>query len=130
MSEFIKKYLMPIIYIFISFTHFIYIELICSDIPVSLSFQSLISTLKLQIFIFIILFIIVIFTHLTKLNLILYFLSVSPYFFNLLLGSQEKYNLIYEGYRNAIILDFFSAFLSFVLIINIYVIYKIKGIKN
>lgn len=71
MSEFIKKYLMPIIYIFISFTHFIYIELICSDIPVSLSFQSLISTLKLQIFIFIILFIIVIFTHLTKLNLIL-----------------------------------------------------------
>ena len=121
MSEFIKKYLMPIIYIFISFTHFIYIELICSDIPVSLSFQSLI---------FIILFIIVIFTHLTKLNLILYFLSLSPYFFNLLLGSQEKYNLIYEGYRNAIILDFFSAFLSFVLIINIYVIYKIKGIKN
>lgn len=116
--------------IFISFTHFIYIELICSDIPVSLSFQSLISTLKLQIFIFIILFIIVIFTHLTKLNLILYFLSLSPYFFNLLLGSQEKYNLIYEGYRNAIILDFFSAFLSFVLIINIYVIYKIKGIKN
>lgn len=130
MSEFIKKYLMPSIYIFISFTHFIYIELICSDIPVSLSFQSLISTLKLQIFIFIILFIIVIFTHLTKLNLILYFLSLSPYFFNLLLGSQEKYNLIYEGYRNAIILDFFSAFLSFVLIINIYVIYKIKGIKN
>ena len=130
MSEFIKKYLMPIIYIFISFTHFIYIELICSDIPVSLSFQSLISTLKLQIFIFIILFIIVIFTHLTKLNLILYFLSLSPYFFNLFLGSQEKYNLIYEGYRNAIILDFFSAFLSFVLIINIYVIYKIKGIKN
>ena len=116
--------------IFISFTHFIYIELICSDIPVSLSFQSLISTLKLQIFIFIILFIIVIFTHLTKLNLILYFLSLSPYFFNLLLDSQEKYNLIYEGYRNAIILDFFSAFLSFVLIINIYVIYKIKGIKN
>ena len=116
--------------IFISFTHFIYIELICSDIPVSLSFQSLISTLKLQIFIFIILFIIVIFTHLTKLNLILYFLSLSPYFFNLLLGSQQKYNLIYEGYRNAIILDFFSAFLSFVLIINIYAIYKIKGIKN
>lgn len=108
MSEFIKKYLMPIIYIFISFTHFIYIELICSDIPVSLSFQSLISTLKLQIFIFIILFIIVIFTHLTKLNLILYFLSLSPYFFNLLLGPQEKYNLIYEGYRNAIFLDFFQ----------------------
>jgi hypothetical protein len=126
MLKITKKYLMPLMYIIISFFNYIYIKLICSDIPISLPTPLLIVYLKLQLFIFIVLFLIVMLTELKKSYFILYSIFLSPYLFNIFLGTQEKYNILFEGYRNTIILDFFSAFLSTLLFIIIFTIYKIK----
>lgn len=90
--------------------------LIQSDIPIILPTSSLIQILKFQILVFLFSFLL--------LFLIICLLFIYILFF--FLQSHSKYDYTIAGYDHATILDFCVAVFSFILILNILVLYRKK----